>query len=113
MEFNIKSKLKLKNDFMYDERVERLKSYDNWVKILLLYMMLVGFAERSKTGNVVVFDDGTPVPYCRMQDLFNFNRSFLDYAFSALKAVTLIEMIPFQNSDNDVTIVATNGLFSL
>ncbi len=111
MEFNIKSKVKLKNDFMYDERVERLKSYDNWVKILLLYMMLVGFAERSKTGNVVVFDDGTPVPLCRMQELFNFNRSFLDYAFSALQSVNLIETIPFQ--DDNVTIVATNGLFSL
>ena len=98
---------------MYDKRIQRLKGYDDWVKILLMYMMLVGFAERSKTGNVVAFEDGTPVPYCRMQELFNFSSSFLDYAFSALKAVTLIEMIPFQNSDNDVTIVATNGLFSL
>ena len=109
MEFKVNTRLKLENDFMYDKRIQRLKGYDDWVKILLLYMMLVGFAERSKTGNVVAFEDGTPVPFCRMKELFNFSCSFLEYAFSALQSVNLLEKIPFQ--DDNVTIVATNGLF--
>ena len=60
-------------------------------------------------GDRFVFEDGTPVPFCRMHELFSHSRSFLEYAFCALKSVSLIEMIRFQ--DDNATIVATNGLF--
>ncbi|MBR6563074.1 MAG: hypothetical protein IKK70_03970 [Clostridia bacterium] len=109
MDFNINAQLKLKKQFLMDKRVEGLKRFNNWTRIVLIYMMLVGFAERSRTGNVVVFEDGTPVPFCRMHELFSHSRSFLEYAFCALKSVSLIEMIRFQ--DDNATIVATNGLF--
>ena len=111
MELNINTQLKLRKRFLKDKRVEKLKKYNNWARIIMIYMMLVGLSERSKTGNVVVFDDGTPIPFCRMNELLNFSKSFLEYSFSALRSVSLIETIVLENSD--ITIVATNGLFTL
>ena len=109
MEFNINTQLRLKKSFMKDKRVEKLKTFNNWTRIVMIYMMLVGFAERSKTGNVVVYGEGDPVPISRISDLINYNPEFLEYSLYALEKVNLIETIGVEGYD--AIVVATNGLF--